>query len=149
MAYDRYYTGGWQDGESGNTPITAAALNHIEDGLVAITESSTLTITRTANSYCDSESISSLSAVKKNGFLYLNGNLHLSANVPTNTDATEIARISGWSAYSPVNVTVAGQSGGGALGVSVNSVGILRIYNTSGSAAFGWHIFTLCVPAND
>lgn len=31
MSYSEYYTGGWQDGESGATPITAAALNHMED----------------------------------------------------------------------------------------------------------------------
>lgn len=31
MSYSKYYSGGWQDGSSGGTPITAAALNHIED----------------------------------------------------------------------------------------------------------------------
>ena len=31
MSYSKYYPSGWQDGESGATPITAAALNHIED----------------------------------------------------------------------------------------------------------------------
>jgi hypothetical protein len=31
MSYSKYYPSGWQDGESGATPITAAALNHMED----------------------------------------------------------------------------------------------------------------------
>jgi len=33
MAYSQYYQNGWQDGENGGTPITAAALNHMEDGI--------------------------------------------------------------------------------------------------------------------
>ena len=33
MAYTPYYSGGWQSGEEGGTPITPAALNHMEDGI--------------------------------------------------------------------------------------------------------------------
>lgn len=33
MAYEPYYTNGWYDTESGDTPITAAALNNMEDGI--------------------------------------------------------------------------------------------------------------------
>lgn len=33
MAYTPYYPGGWQSGEEGGTPITPAALNHIEQGI--------------------------------------------------------------------------------------------------------------------
>lgn len=33
MSYERYYPNGWQSGQSGGTPITPEALNHIEDGL--------------------------------------------------------------------------------------------------------------------
>lgn len=33
MAYTPYYPGGWQSGEEGGTPITPAALNHIENGI--------------------------------------------------------------------------------------------------------------------
>lgn len=36
MAYTPYYSGGWQSGEEGNTPITPAALNNIEDGISAL-----------------------------------------------------------------------------------------------------------------
>lgn len=33
MAYTPYYSGGWQSGEEGDTPITPAALNHMEEGI--------------------------------------------------------------------------------------------------------------------
>lgn len=33
MAYSPYYTGGWADNEEGLTPMTADALNHMEDGI--------------------------------------------------------------------------------------------------------------------
>ena len=35
MSYSRFYSGGWQDGESGATPITAEALNHMEQGIIS------------------------------------------------------------------------------------------------------------------
>ena len=34
MSYEKYYPGGWQSGESGGTPITPEALNHMEDGIL-------------------------------------------------------------------------------------------------------------------
>lgn len=149
MAYDRYYTGGWQDGESGNTPITAASLNHIEDGLVTITEPSALTITYVSNSYVTSASVANLYACKKSGFLYLRGNLFLNNSVPSDTSDTQIATISGWNAISNIQLTVAGQAGGGTLIVSISSSGSVTIANSSGTAAINWHRFTLVVPAND
>lgn len=33
MAFTPYYPGGWQSGEDGGTPITPAALNHMDDGI--------------------------------------------------------------------------------------------------------------------
>lgn len=36
MAYNKYYANGWQNNEEGETPITAAALNHMEDGIVEL-----------------------------------------------------------------------------------------------------------------
>jgi hypothetical protein len=33
MAYTPYYSGGWQSGEEGNTPITPDALNHMDTGI--------------------------------------------------------------------------------------------------------------------
>ncbi len=34
MAYNRYYPGLWKDEPNHTTPIMAAALDHIEDGLI-------------------------------------------------------------------------------------------------------------------
>lgn len=33
MAYSKYYPNGWKNGAAGGTPITPAALNHMEDGI--------------------------------------------------------------------------------------------------------------------
>lgn len=33
MAYSKYYSEGWKNNESGGTPITAGALNHMENGI--------------------------------------------------------------------------------------------------------------------
>lgn len=33
MSYSKYYPSGWLTGESGNTPITPAALNYMEQGI--------------------------------------------------------------------------------------------------------------------
>lgn len=33
MSYERFYPNGWQSGESGGTPITPEAMNHIEKGI--------------------------------------------------------------------------------------------------------------------
>ena len=41
MAYTPYYSGGWQTGEEGGTPITPAALNHMEAGIEASASSVT------------------------------------------------------------------------------------------------------------
>ena len=35
MSYERFYPNGWQSGETGDTPITPEALNHIEEGIMA------------------------------------------------------------------------------------------------------------------
>ena len=34
MSYDKAYAGGWQDGSTGQTPINAEALNHMEQGII-------------------------------------------------------------------------------------------------------------------
>ena len=49
MAYTPYYSEGWQSGEDGDTPITPAALNHMEDGIVAALPSSGGTVTGPVN----------------------------------------------------------------------------------------------------
>lgn len=34
MSYEPYYNSGWLEGETGNTPITPAALNYMEAGII-------------------------------------------------------------------------------------------------------------------
>lgn len=34
MSYEKFYPGGWQSGETGGTPITPEALNHMENGIL-------------------------------------------------------------------------------------------------------------------
>lgn len=46
MSYSKYYSGGFLDGESGGTPITAAALNHMEGGIVDLNNYVTTSLTR-------------------------------------------------------------------------------------------------------
>ena len=43
MPYNKYYSEGWKNNEEGNTPITAAALNHMEDGIVSANNAATTT----------------------------------------------------------------------------------------------------------
>lgn len=43
MSYEKYYPGGWQSGESGGTPITPEALNHMEAGIENAAPKSALT----------------------------------------------------------------------------------------------------------
>ena len=45
MAYSPYYSGGWQNTESGDTPINAAALNNMEAGIGAAVQKSGDTMT--------------------------------------------------------------------------------------------------------
>lgn len=36
MSYQKYYENGWQNSQSGGTPITAEALNHMEEGVAEV-----------------------------------------------------------------------------------------------------------------
>lgn len=38
MAYTPYYAGGWQSDEEGDTPVTPAALNHMDEGIAGCLE---------------------------------------------------------------------------------------------------------------
>lgn len=52
MAYTPYYSGGWQSGSEGGTPITPAALNNMEAG---ITLANTLINSTSVGSYANIE----------------------------------------------------------------------------------------------
>lgn len=45
MAYSRYYPNGWKNWEAGGTKVSAAALNHMEDGIIAAMEKAGGTMT--------------------------------------------------------------------------------------------------------
>ena len=108
-----------------------------------------LTITRTANSYVDDTSAALLKAVRKDGMLWFNGNIQLSSAVPTGTGLTEIAKISDWSSLFTVSTTMAGQTGGGALLVTIDTTGSVKIANGSGASATGFHRCQMIAPTND
>lgn len=46
MAYSKYYSDGWKDNEEGGTPITAAALNNMENGIKHCDEQLTENLTK-------------------------------------------------------------------------------------------------------
>lgn len=48
MAYAKYYPGGWVDGSSGGTPVVAAALNNLENGLVTADTNATAAVPKPA-----------------------------------------------------------------------------------------------------
>ena len=58
MAYTPYYSGGWQSGQEGNTPITPAALNNMENGIGAALPKSGGTMTGDINMGQSTESSS-------------------------------------------------------------------------------------------
>ena len=59
MGYTPFYTGGWKDYPNTTTPITAAALNHIDEGIAATAQSGGVTFIarqggpRTENHYIE------------------------------------------------------------------------------------------------
>ena len=108
-----------------------------------------LAITRTANSYVDATNVALLRACRKDGMLWFNGNISLSSAVPTGTGLTEIAKISDWSSLYTVSATMAGQTGGGAILVTINTSGSVQIANGSGASATGFHRCPMVAPAND
>lgn len=59
MAYTPYYSGGWQSGEQGGTPITPAALNNMENGIMAA-----LTSNDVVNNLSSTETNKALSAAQ-------------------------------------------------------------------------------------
>lgn len=124
-----------------------STIRDIGDGVAAMDALSTLSVRRVANSYCDATAISRLAAYKRSGMLFLNGNLGLSASMPTGTEDVTIATITGWNACSYVYQGIPARNGGGTLGLIVTSDGSVRIHNYSGAAVAGWARFSVCVPA--
>lgn len=93
MAYTPYYPGGWQSGESGGTPITPAALNNIEDGIGAASNTLFDYTTYDGNDAGTVENGATLETnasytrcIKKAGYVCLKVRLH----VPTISTAIDI-----------------------------------------------------------
>lgn len=112
-------------------------------------------IERIDNRYCTTTDIGYLSAGLKGGYLYLRGNLHLSANIPIGTAGVGIARINGWNAFDGCFINVPSQNGFGTLVVQVSASGVVTISNYSveppqSTWTFaGWYRFNLIVPVAD
>ena len=110
-----------------------------------------LTITRVSNSYVNATDVSYLSAYRKNGFLTLRGNFHLSASMPNNTADVKVATISGWKAISSSIMCIPAQNGNATLLLNVSSDGDIIISNYSGinTNSQAWFRFMLTVPCAD
>lgn len=110
---------------------------------------SNLTITRTNNSYCNATDIGYLQARRKNGYLSLRGNLHLTTSLPNNTADVQIATISNWNGVSGI-LCVPAQTGNSTILVTITATGVIAIANYSGTATgANWFRFVFTTPCND
>lgn len=106
-----------------------------------------LTITRTTDTdYITASEIGKLFAYKKNGWLYLKGNLNLSAH-SANSDYTQFATIDGWSAKDVVYVCAPKQTGGTMqyAYITISSSGAISVYLPIAITS-GFFRFFACVP---
>lgn len=114
----------------------------------------TLTISRVDNAYCTKTDIAPLSAVKKSGFLWIRGDLHITYDVPNNGVSYRIATIAGWNALNTVDFTVTNMSHKATILVVISSTGDISIANTSpqiqpGGSFTGAYPFIISVPCRD
>ena len=114
----------------------------------------TLTISRVDNGYCTASDIAALSAVKKSGFLWIRGDLHITDDVPNNGVNYRIATIAGWNALNTVDFTVTNMSHKATILVVISSTGDISIANTSpqiqpGGSFIGAYPFIISVPCRD
>lgn len=111
---------------------------------------SSITRTYTSNSYVNQTNFNRLAAYQIGNFVYITGNLSLSAAMPKSSDWVTIGSFS----ITP-NVTwyesVAGCGAGSnipALGVQITTGGVVQIYNYSNTSApsSAWYRFTAIIP---
>lgn len=149
MAYTKYYSDGWKNNEDGNTPITAAALNHMENGIVTANAAATTT-TAGLMSAQDKSKLNGITAgaavtgVKGNAeSSYRSGNVNLTpANIgalPSNTTYVSGVKGNSESSYrsgnvnlTPANLGAVAKSGDTMTGVLKRSSNIN--YNTTPSS---------------
>lgn len=157
MAYEKYYENGWKNNEEGATPITAAALNHMEEGIVDLDEQvsdlsskltthETLTATYIQNNYVTPSDFQ-FSVYRVGNIYTINANLWLSNSIPSSLGSfVEIGRISNYSG-STLYLQVA--NGSNTLSVNITDTGIIKIGRVTSSVASGWYRFFVTTPVWD
>ena len=106
------------------------------------------TLTSTTNSYVSATDFTRMQAYRRNNINILEGNLALTNSLPSNATLVTIGTITGWSALTDVSVVAPAQNGSGAILVSISAAGVVQIWNGSGTAATGFHRFSLTVPSS-
>ena len=106
------------------------------------------TLTSTTNSYVSATDFTRMQAYRRNNLNILAGNLMLTNSLPSNATVVTIGTITGWSALTDVSVVAPAQHGSGAILVSISAAGVVQIWNGSGTAATGFHRFSLTVPSS-
>ena len=122
-SYNPYYSGGWQSGEEGGTPITPDALNHMDDGIAgayAYTQQSTASILLTSSDdidnvldtgayYATTGSMPQNSPTTLNYGLHVNRRNDLPVQVIVDNNSRMMYRVkysSGWQGWRLVTTTV-------------------------------------------
>lgn len=134
MAYSKYYSDGWKNNAEGNTPITAEALNHMENGIVSANN----IVTTTAAGLMSAQDKSKLNGITAGAAVtgvkgnaensYRSGNINLTAAnigaLPSNTilvsrvkGNAEVSYRSGDVNLTPANIGAVAKSGDTMTGV--------------------------------
>lgn len=123
MAYTPYYSGGWQSGQEGGTPITPAALNNMENG---ITNASQMNDKKSYQFTFDGSTWASVYALVK--------------DMPVYTVATFFATSTGASHISGSKITATLKGI-----VANNGDGVYDFFAFAGLGpyAYGWRVTTL------
>ena len=155
MAYTPYYSGGWQSGEEGGTPITPAALNHMDDGIAgAVTTSDIIDISHGGSGQTGVTNTVVTYGTSDTRFTTLSGRIYrwgkvvmLAFDVVCNLSGTPLA-VGGDLDFYVTNVPAPYHSihtplynGAGVLVAMLNTAGLVRIHNTH-SAAFSSSSFS-------
>lgn len=106
------------------------------------------TLTSMTNSYVNATDFTRMLAYRRNNLNILAGNLMLTNSLPSNATFVTIGTINDWSALTDVSVVAPAQNGSGAILVSISAAGVVQIWNGSGTAATGFHRFSLTVPSS-
>ena len=105
-----------------------------------------LTLTRTENTLVNSTSFARLHAYKKNGVLYLLGNLQVAASAAT-SDFVKIGSVSGWAACDSFFQNIPPQNATGlpVLTVQITNDGEIKIFFSADLSASAFYRFGACV----